>query len=273
MNSVVCVTGGAGFIGSHLVDRLIAQGRDVVVLDDLSSGVRENVNPAARFFEGSVVDEDALKRAIEGCDVVYHLASRVSVQESLEQPDLYHNVTALGTKYVRACAPGRMVFASSCSVYGDQPVPIAEDASCHPSSPYAQAKFDAEEFCKGSDTVVLRFFNVYGPRQRADSPYAGVIAQFLAHQTRPTIFGDGLQTRDFIHVDDVVDALLLAEEASPGTFNIGTGVETNLIELAKVLGCGEPTFAPARDGEVRRSCAETTRARTALGFEARRKLS
>jgi len=272
MRNRACVTGGAGFIGSHLVDRLLQQGREVVVLDDLSSGLRENVNSAARFHEGSIVDVDAVRDAVDGCDAVFHLASRVSVQESIQHPELYHQLIAEGTRVVRAHAPGRMVLASTCAVYGDQPVPVAEDAPREPMSPYARAKLDAEGVCEGSDTVILRFFNVYGPRQRADSPYSGVIAKFMANQSQPTIFGDGLQTRDFIHVEDVVDAILLAAEARPGTFNIGSGVETNLLELARVLGCGEPAFAPARDGEIRRSCADTTRARTELGFDARRKL-
>lgn len=273
MSGAVCVTGGAGFIGSHVVDRLVADGREVVILDDLSTGLRENVNTAARFVEGSVQNSEDIRRAFLGCEVVFHLASRVSVQESIENPALYHDITALGTKMVIEQAPGRVVLASSCSVYGDQPVPISEDAPFAPLSPYAQAKADAESFCDGEDAVALRFFNVYGPRQRADSPYSGVIAKFLADSAQPTIYGDGLQTRDFVHVNDVVDAMLLAECSAPGTFNIGTGIETNLIELAKALGCGEPIFAPARDGEVRRSCAETTRARNVLGFEAKVRLS
>lgn len=259
-----CVTGGAGFIGSHLVDRLIARGDDVLVLDDFSTGRRENLNPAATLIEGSVEDAEAVAQAVAGCEIVYHLASRVSVEESLAKPDLYHAITAIGTKTVAQLTLGRVVLASSCAVYGEQPVPIAEDAPLGPLSPYAQAKLDAEAFAD----VSLRFFNVYGPRQRDDSPYSGVIASFLASKAQPTIFGDGLQTRDFVYVADVVDALVLAAAVEPGVYNVGTGVETNLIELAKALGCGEPRFAPARKGEVRRSCAETTKARTDLGFEA-----
>lgn len=263
----VCVTGGAGFIGSHLVDRLIARGESVVVLDDFSTGRRENLASDAVLIEGSVEDAKAVARAVAGCELVYHLASRVSVEESLAKPDLYHAITALGTKTVAECARGRVVLSSSCAVYGDQAVPIAEDAPCNPRSPYAQAKADAEAFAD----VSLRFFNVYGPRQRDDSPYSGVIAKFLATigTTKPTIFGDGLQTRDFVHVSDVVEALLFAASVEPGVYNVGTGIETNLIELAKILGCEEPTFRPLREGEVRRSCAETTKARIELGFEAK----
>ena len=262
----VCVTGGAGFIGSHLVDQLVLRGDEVVVLDDFSTGRHENLNSNAMLIEGSITDAAAVQDAVAGCDLVYHLASRVSVEESLAKPDLYHAITALGTKTVAELAPCRVVLASSCAVYGDQTVPIEEDAPCAPRSPYAQAKLDAEAFVD----VSLRFFNVYGPRQRDDSPYSGVIAKFLAtlDHSPPTIFGDGLQTRDFVYVSDVVNALLLAGDVESGIFNIGTGIETNLIELAGVLGCEEPQFESARDGEVRRSCANTERARRVLGFEA-----
>ncbi len=281
----VLVTGGAGFIGSHLVDQLVSLGRRVVVLDDLSTGHRENLAPHADrvvFMEGGVEAPELCRRACKGVSDVFHLASRVSVVESIESPDLYREVVLQGTRNVLRAAEEagvrRLVLASSCSVYGDAAPPISEEASLDPRSPYAAFKAEAEQACREAavSTVCPRFFNVYGPRQRADSPYSGVIAIFArmaAASKSPTIFGDGLQTRDFIHVADVVRGLLLASGASAvgagEPINFGTGVGTTVLELASLLGCRAPVFEAAREGEVRHSAADPGLARERLGFESR----
>ena len=278
------VTGGAGFIGSHLVDELVAHDRKVVVLDDLSTGHRDNLahhGDRVDFIEGGVEDPEVCRRACEDVSDVFHLASRVSVVESVESPDLYREVVLGGTlnmlRAAEAAGAHRLVLASSCSVYGDATPPISEAASLDPRSPYAAMKAEAEEACREStiSTVCPRFFNVYGSRQRADSPYSGVIAIFARmamDSTSPTIFGDGLQTRDFIHVSDVVRGLILAGgEASVGrgeAINFGTGIGTTVLELASLLGCPAPTFEAAREGEVRHSAADPGLARELLDFDA-----
>ena len=279
------VTGGAGFIGSHVVDELVARDRDVVVLDDLSTGHRDNLvhhGDRVSFIEGGVEDPNACRHACEGVSEVFHLASRVSVVESLESPDLYRAVVLGGTlnmlRAAKAAQARRLVLASSCSVYGDAAPPISETAPLDPGSPYAAMKAEAEEACRHASisTVCPRFFNVYGPRQRADSAYSGVIAIFarLAAESRnPTIFGDGLQTRDFIHVSDVVRGLILAassEAVGRGeAINFGTGAAITVLDLASMLGCPPPNHQPARTGEVRHSMANGSFARERLGFESR----
>ena len=280
----VLVTGGAGFIGSHLVDELVARDRRIVVLDDLSTGHSDNLahhGDRVSLIVGGVEDREMCRRACEDVSEVFHLASRVSVVESVESPDLYRKVVQGGTLNMLGAAEAagahRLVLASSCSVYGAATPPISEDASLDPQSPYAAFKMAAEEACRRAaiSTVCPRFFNVYGSRQRADSPYSGVIAIFarLAAESRsPTIFGDGLQTRDFIHVSDVVRGLILAaEKAEVGSgeaINFGTGVGTTVLELASELGCPAPVFASFREGEVRHSAANPELARKLLGFEA-----
>lgn len=277
------VTGGAGFIGSHLVEALVERGDHVVVLDDLSTGSRDNLEPVRdriTFIEGGVQDVRACRRACEGVREVFHLASRVSVVESMESPDLYREVVLQGTVNLLDAAhragSNRLVLASSCSVYGDAAPPISETCPLDPRSPYATFKAEAEQACRKSvlPTTCPRFFNVYGPRQRADSPYSGVIAIFsrLASESRaPTIFGDGLQTRDFVHVLDVVRGLMLASSesglGSGEAINFGTGRGTTVLELASMLGCPSPRFEPAREGEVRHSTADTGRAMDLFGFE------
>ena len=288
----VLVTGGAGFIGSHLVDELVAGGATVSVLDDLSSGDRRWLDPhreRVRFIEGDVRDADACRAAVEDVAEVYHLASRVSVVESIEQPSLYRDVVLEGTRRILEASSSigvrRVVLASSCSVYGDAPSPVGETAPIAPMSPYAEMKFEAEEACRtvasggGLETVCPRFFNVYGSRQRADSPYSGVIAIFADRAARgasPTIFGDGGQTRDFISVRDIVRGLRLAMESSRvgrgEAINLGTGVGTSVRDLADLLGCPAPVTAPAREGEIRHSRADVSRARERLDFEPRVRL-
>ncbi len=284
MNRRSCITGGAGFIGSHCADFLLSRGDEVVVLDDLSTGRLENIHPDVTFIEGSVCSDGDVAEAVHGCQTVYHLASRVSVVESVENPGIYEEVTALGTRRVleksRDCGVRRVVLASSCSVYGDAEVPTTESSPLRPLSPYASSKLRAESYCREFAqplfaTIVLRFFNVFGSRQRADSPYAGVIARFMdvMHKgQRPTVFGDGLQTRDFIHVSDVVRALTLAAQenmVSDGSaFNVGCGKEISINDVIHLIGCLPPEVMPIREGEIRRSCADISRARDELGFTA-----
>ncbi len=289
------VTGGAGFIGSHLVEALCRRGVRTVVLDDLSSGSRANLagaDAAFEFIEGSVTDPASVRRAVAGCDRVFHLAALVSVPQSVAQPVESHRRNVLGTLEVleAACAAGvrRIVLASSSAVYGDGPEPCKrEDLPSRPLSPYALQKLAAEQYAGlfhrlyGLETVALRFFNVFGPRQPADSPYAGVIARFcrafLAGEP-PRIFGDGRQSRDFVYVTDVVAALLAAAEAPAGrvagrAFNIGTGRSRTLLELVETLQqlTGRtlpPRFEPARPGDIRHSCPDLAAAHAALNWRA-----
>jgi UDP-glucose 4-epimerase len=292
MSELCLVTGGAGFIGSHLVEGLTARGWRVRVLDDLSTGLRANldhVRPAPEVLEGGVADAAAVRRAVAGISVVFHLAALASVQRSVEKPMDTHRVCADGTLAVldaaRQAGVRRVVYAGSSSAYGIPPGEVqTEDDPVSPLSPYAAAKLAGEMYAQafaatyGLETVRLRFFNIFGPRQRADSPYSGVIALFTAALTAgrtPTIFGDGLQSRDFTFVSDVVQALLRAAEV-PGVsgrvYNVGTGRAVNLLELVaalnRLLGTNlSPQHAPARAGDVRHSRADIRRARRDLGYE------
>ncbi len=289
----VLVTGGAGFIGSHLVEACVAAGDRVRVLDDLRSGRRENLEAVAgdvELIEGSITDAAALQRAVRGCDRVFHQAAVVSVPETVADPLGSHRINATGTLQVllaaRAAGVARVVFASSCAVYGDDPrLPKTEDMAPRPLSPYALQKWIGEQECAlaardGLETVVLRYFNVYGPRQDERSSYAGVIPRFVSALARgdiPVIFGDGAQTRDFVHVSDVVAANLAAAAAtgaSPSPLNVGRGARTSVRELldaiAAELGAEgiEPRRESGRAGDVRDSEADPSRAREALGWTA-----
>jgi UDP-glucose 4-epimerase len=270
----VCVTGGAGFIGSHLVERLVREGHNVVVLDDLSSGSLDNlasVMSDIAFVEGSVTNQDVVRSVLRDVDTVFHLASRVSVPESFSEPKLYSEVIVDGAKNVGSSAGTRIIQASSCSVYGDPTeIPTSENCPAFPSSPYAFCKYLAETF---SDTS-LRFFNVFGPRQSHDSPYSGIIAK-MAHWAStgspPVIYGDGNQTRDFISVYDVVDVLIHVSSMNtpPKVLNVGTGQETSILELWSIFEevydiSKEPTFYAARD-EIRRSVADISALKESLG--------
>ena len=289
MAGVHLVTGGAGFIGSHLVEALLASGRPVRVFDDLSSGLRANVPAGVEFVEGCLTDAAAVSRAVAGCEVVFHLAALASVAKSVEDPGLNHAINATGTLHVldaaRKAGVRRLVYAGSASAYGgaDDPAGQGEDTPLCALSPYAAAKMAGEFYCRafaasyGLETVRLRFFNVFGPRQRPDSPYSGVIAIFssmLGAGRVPTLHGDGLQSRDFVAVEDVARALILAAD-TPGVsgrvYNVGTGRSVTLLQLLDALNSQlgtsvVPSHGPARAGDIRHSRAKIDRISADLGF-------
>jgi UDP-glucose 4-epimerase len=276
------VTGGAGFIGSNLVDALVARGDEVTVIDDLSFGRRENINPAAKFVAEDIRDGIDL----DGIEVVFHLAAQTDVQTSVRDPARDAELNVVGT--VRVAEAGlrsgtRIVFTSTGgAIYGECAEPATEDAPRRPLSPYGIAKLCAEEYLggfnriHGSGHVVARLGNVFGPRQSA-SLEGGVVSIFLdrlARGEQAVIFGDGLQVRDFVFVGDVVSALLAAAEHDGGVFNVGSGVETSVLDLyeacAEAAGlAAEPAFEPARLGDLRRSALDVSRAADELGFRAR----
>jgi UDP-glucose 4-epimerase len=289
MSTLSLVTGGAGFIGSHLVEGLLAAGRRVRVLDDLSTGQASNLAGLdVELVQGCVGDPAAVAGAMKGVETVYHLAALASVQRSVEAPADSHHVCATGALNVldaaRRAGARRVVYAASASAYG---IPDGEVQSeltpTMPLSPYAAAKLSGEVYCQafaatyGLETVRLRFFNIFGPRQRADSPYSGVIAIFaaaLSEGRTPTIFGDGQQTRDFTYVSDVVQACMLAG-GKPGVsgevFNVGTGRGTSLLGLVAAMNqqmgtSVTPRHAEARAGDIRHSRADIGKARARLGY-------
>ena len=291
------ITGGAGFIGSHLAQTLAAQGAQVRILDNFSTGRRENlqtVESQVEILEGDIRDIALVQRTMQGVDYVLHQAARVSVVESLEDPQTTHAVNLSGTLNVlleaRAAAVQRVVMASSSAVYGDGAVPASEEQTLLPLSPYAVSKLAGEAYARtfttafGVETVALRYFNVYGPRQDPTSEYSGVIARFaeaLLAGAPVTIYGDGEQTRDFIFVDDVVRANLLACRAvdAPGrAVNVGTGVRRTVRDLLQLMAqqagvLPEVRFVPARPGEIRHSCCVPDQARDWIGFRAQVSLS
>lgn len=279
----ILVTGGAGFIGSHLVRWLVEQGHHVRVLDNLSSGRLDLLGPALEsieFIEGDIRNFSAVQAALNRIDLVFHLAALVSVVESVEYPLRTQDINATGTLHVlegaRRAGVARVVQASSCAVYGNtEKLPVAETERPMPLSPYALTKLAAEQYGQlytqlyELETVALRFFNVYGPRQDPASPYAAVIPRFIAKLCtgeQPLIYGDGQQSRDFIFVGDIVRALWSAATAhniAGGVFNVGSGLAWSILELARMIGdvlgvSVQPIFAPARDGEVRHSRADVS---------------
>jgi UDP-glucose 4-epimerase len=274
------VTGGAGFIGSHIAEALISNGSQVTVLDNLSSGREENLNhlqDEINFIKGDIRDDKDLTAAIKDCDLVFHQAAVVSVTQTVSDPLESADVNEFGTLKVLEAARDngvrRVVLASSSAVYGDDPqLPKLESMPCRPLSPYAVQKYTNEQYARlyhhlyGLETVCLRYFNVYGPRQDPSSPYSGVISIFMtcaASDAAPTIYGDGGQTRDFVFVNDVVRANLLAAEAPDAAgrvFNVGTGVAIAIKALwQKIsrLATSEqaPTYADARRGDIVHSVA------------------
>ena len=293
--SRVLVTGGAGFIGSHLVDELVKMGYEVSVIDDLSTGKIENLqrhlDGKVKFFKGDIRDGQLVDELVGGVDAVIHLAAISSVSFSVENPVLTNDVNVNGTlNLLNACVNAgvqRFIFISSCAVYGEPCyLPVNEKHPVKPLSPYAASKVAAEESCEvfrkayGLDTVVLRLFNVYGSRQRKEDTYSGVITRFAANLVygKPLlIYGDGSQTRDFIHVDDVVEAVRLVLESGDvagETFNVGSGKPTSINELAKLLteGSGggvEMVYEERRVGDLEQSYADIVKAEKALGYKPR----
>ena len=286
------VTGGAGFIGSNLVERLIRDGVQVRVLDNLSTGLLENLEPFRRdidFVQGDVRDLNALQEVMSEVEVVFHQAAEVSVPRSVEDPVETAIVNDLGTLQIletaRRAGVKRVVLASSCAVYGDlPPLPKKEDMETRPLSPYAASKLHGETYgylyndLYGLETVCLRYFNVYGPKQDPSSPYSGVISIFMDKAGRgdlPTIYGDGEQYRDFVYVADVVQANLLAahkEGVSGLVINVGTGTSVSVNSLwgdISLLAGMEGDFdrAEARPGDIRESVADISLARQMLGYE------
>jgi nucleoside-diphosphate-sugar epimerase len=287
------VTGGAGFIGSHLAEALMSLGGEVVVIDDLSGSKLENLDGLGpvTFVQGSILKSSLLSQCIRGCQFVFHQAALGSVPASIEQPRKYEQVNATGTMEVleaaRAAGVKRVMFAASSSAYGDaEELPKVETVAPRPLSPYAATKVAGEALCKawansyGLDTAPLRYFNIFGPRQSPDSAYAAVIAAFakaLLAGKHPLIFGDGIQSRDFTFVHNVVHAnLLAARRAEPiggDVTNVGCGLQTSVNELAttmaELLGRPDltPDYRPPRAGDVLHSLADLTRAKEVLGYE------
>jgi nucleoside-diphosphate-sugar epimerase len=290
------VTGGAGFIGSHLVERLLSDGARVRVLDDFSTGRRENLDPwrdAIDLLEGSVADPGACARACSGVDFVLHQAAIPSVPRSVTDPVTTHDVCATGTLRLlvaaREAGVRRFVYAGSSSAYGDTPtLPKREDMTAQPRSPYAVAKLTGEMYCGafagvyGMETVTLRYFNIFGTRQDPHSEYSAVIPLFITAalaDRSPTIHGDGEQTRDFTHVDNVVQANVLAcsapaEAVAGEVFNVGCGERISLNRLWALIrdaagASVEARHGPPRAGDVRDSLASLDRIRERMGYEPR----
>ncbi|MFN2149384.1 MAG: NAD-dependent epimerase/dehydratase family protein [Anaerolineales bacterium] len=282
------VTGGAGFIGSHVVQALSRRNREVRVFDNLSTGSLANLEGLPiDFRKGDIRNPDELATAMEGAEFVYHFAAFISAPDSVTQPEACYQTNILGSLSVLQAAQQagvkRVVLASSAAVYGDTEDAVPEDAPKNPASPYAVSKLAMEETARlysrtyGLETVCLRFFNVYGPGQSPDSAYAAVIPQFISDLDAGigiTILGDGGQTRDFIYVDDVAEACLLAMEhpdAAGGTFNIAGGRSISILDLAGILQgfyseAPEVQFGPSRPGDVRLSLADIGHAQAALGY-------
>jgi UDP-glucose 4-epimerase len=286
----ILITGGAGFIGSHSVEAAKAAGHRVRVFDNFSSGSRENVPHGAELVLGDVTNFDQVRKAAEGCEAVLHLAALVSVPQSMREPLATLAINTEGTANVleaaRLVGMQRFVLASTCAVYGDLPGSKDEQSPVLPLSPYAASKLMAEQWAQlyntayGLQAVVLRYFNVYGPRQRADSPYSGVLARWCtAVQAGEvcTVFGDGRQTRDFVSVHDVAAANILAltsTEVQPGTvYTVATGQSASLNDILGELEATSPhrvrkQYAPARAGDILHSAGSSARLR-ACGWSPR----
>lgn len=294
MSELYLVTGGAGFIGSHLVEELVRQGQRVRVIDNLSTGKKENIEPfisRIEFIEGDIRDLQLVREAMQGVDYVLHQAAVPSVPRSVRDPLTTNAANVDGTLNIliaaRDAGVKRVVYASSSSVYGDTPtLPKREDMRPEPRSPYAVSKLAGEFYCRvfyhvyGLETVVLRYFNVFGPRQDPKSQYAAVIPRFITALLcgePPTIFGDGEQSRDFTYVENVVEANLLAAKVpniAGEVFNIACGERITINELAQLLteiiGVNprlKPKYAPSRPGDVRHSLADISKSRGLLGYE------
>jgi nucleoside-diphosphate-sugar epimerase len=295
LSGIALVTGGAGFIGSHIGSALASAGARVRVIDDLSTGYRENlaeIKGEVDFVHGSLADEKALRRALEDVELIFHEAAIPSVPRSVENPRQTHIASVEATFSLRLAARDknvrRVVYAASSSAYGDQPtLPKVENMLPEPLSPYAVAKLVGEHYCQvftrvyGLETISLRYFNVFGPRQDPSSQYSGVISRFISallEGERPVIYGDGEQSRDFTYIDNVVDANLKASESTNGigqVINIANGERISLNqllgELKSLTGKYDVVadYKEPRAGDVKHSLADITRARNLLGFKPR----
>ncbi len=255
----VLVTGGAGFIGSHLVNTLVKE-HDVVVLDNLSKGKMININPKATFIKGDILEKDDVKKAVDNCDIIFHLAALTSGDD-----DLVYKTNYIGTKNICEAAGNRkVVFASSAAVYGNTEGAVAENTKCNPVSAYGKSKLDAESLLKNA--LILRFFNVYGP---GGSGAVNIFCDKISKNQSIILYGDGLQTRDFVNVSDVVNALLLGFQYS-GIYNVGTGKGTTLLDLIKSIeeitaNSSSVRFLPARN-EILNSRADISKI-TNIGWQ------
>ena len=288
----VVVTGGSGFIGSHIVEELLNHDCDVVVIDDLSTGRKENIKPflgKVEFLEGSITDLDLLKKLFKGVTYVFHQAAIPSVPRSIDDPVMTHDANVNGMLNVLVAARDndvdRVVYASSSSVYGDSPkLPKEESMQYNPLSPYAAHKMVKEYYAKlfhtiyDLDTVGLRYFNVFGPRQDPHSPYAGVMPLFITKMQKgeaPTIFGDGETTRDFTYVSNVVHANLAAARAPKAAgkvYNVALGERISLNDMCAMLNKLldtdlQPTYGDFREGDIKHSLADISRAKRDLGYK------
>src|SRR4030043_379906 len=287
------VTGGAGFIGSHIVDELVRRGEEVAVVDNLVTGNMDNLKQAQasdriRFVKGDIKDLRLLKKEFKKTDFVFHHAALISVVESMDKPEEYELNNVQGTRNVLEAARingvKRVMFSSSGAVYGHQPIPFTEQTPTELLSNYAKNKFEGEKLCKeyydkyGFKTIVFRYANAFGPRQDPKSDYAGVISIFIKKLLRgeiPNIYGDGEQTRDFVYVKNIVEANMLACKSESGfgePINIGSGKETSVNELymtiSKILGNkAKPNYEPARGGEARKALFDISKAERVLGFK------
>lgn len=286
MNTIL-VTGGAGFVGGHLLPLLLSEGYSVRVFDSFVTGKRDRIPEGAEVIEGDVRDRAALAKAMEGVEGVVHLAAVVSVPVTMDDPLTAHDVNVTGTANVleaaRAARAKAFTYASSAAVYGNEPsLPKREDGPTDPRSPYALSKLENEQAAKlysatyGFPSTGLRFFNIYGPGQDASHPYASVVPRWiekLKAGEQVEAYGDGTQTRDFIHVRDVARAILLSLASAPAeakVFNIASGTERSLNELFALLASAFPgttlSYQPPRAGDVHRSVADISLAQEALGF-------
>jgi len=279
----ILVTGGAGFIGSNLTERLISDGHKVTIVDNFSTGKKENLHKDAEFFDLDIANLDAIKPAFKNKEIVFHIAAIPRIGKSIEDPASTFRSNVTGTLNVllaaRDAGVRRVVYSASSSAYGPQnKLPLSEDMRSMPLNPYALSKYIGEELCReftdlyGLDTISLRYFNVYGPRMDAEGEYATVVGKFLRMRKEGvplTIVGDGKQTRDFTHVKDVAAANILASQIEKGSgevINIGAGDNHSVQEIADIIG-GEHVYIPSRIGEVQDTLADISKAKSILGWE------
>jgi UDP-glucose 4-epimerase len=279
--SKVLVTGGAGFIGSHVTDKLVELGHEVIVIDNLSLGKKENINLKAKFHQADIRDLSAIKEYFSGVEAVFHLAAEPRLPLSIEDPVTTHEINVTGTLNVleaaRQAKVKKVIFSSSCAVYGDQELPVKETAVPLPKSPYGLHKLMGEQYMRlyadlfGVATVCLRYFNVYGPRKTVDGGYPMVIPIFLkqrAEGQKLTIVGDGEQTRDYVQVSDVVAANIAAQQSQVEkgeAINIGSARQISVNQIAGLIG-GETINVPPRSGEMRFIEANISLAKEKLGW-------